>query len=348
MTKSKTGIAGRGASYNPLNRFESVAFVPDGSVEYATQFLKDTARSIIAYNDSSDVGFRASVNPYRGCEHGCIYCYARPTHEHLGFSSGLDFETRILVKAAAPELLRKELASSRWRPQVVALSGVTDPYQPVERHLGLTRGCLEVFAAFRNPVAIITKNHLVTRDFDVLAELAAHDAVVVFISVTTLDGDLCGRMEPRTSQPHLRFDAIRTLSEAGIPVGVFVAPVIPALTEHEMPAILSAAAEAGAVCASYSLLRLPFAVKELFEHWLEEHLPDRKEKVLNRIRETRGGRLNESSFTTRMKGRGVIAEQIEALFRINCRRVGLAPRSWDLSTASFRAETKQLSLFHDG
>jgi len=348
MRKLKTGIAGRGSSYNPLNRFESVVLVPDGSVESSTQFFKDNSRSIVAYNDSPDVGFRASVNPYRGCEHGCIYCYARPTHEHLGFSAGLDFETRILVKEDAPGLLRKELASPRWKPQVVALSGVTDPYQPVERRLGLTRACLEVFSAFRNPVAIITKNHLVTRDVDVLGELASHDAVVVFISVTTLDGDLCGRMEPRTSHPHLRLDAIRAMSDAGIPVGVFVAPVIPALTEHEMPAILAAAAEAGAVCASYSLLRLPFSVKDLFERWLEEHLPDRKEKVLNRIRETRGGRLNESSFKTRMKGRGVLAEQVGALFRISCRKVGLTSRTWDLSTASFRAETKQLSLFGDG
>ncbi len=346
MSGSKTGIGGRGSSHNPRNRFEPLAFVPDGAVAGpSTQLLKDASRSIIAYNDSPDVGFEASVNPYRGCEHGCIYCYARPTHEYLGFSAGLDFESRILVKEEAPQLLRKELASTRWKPQVIALCGVTDPYQPVERGLELTRGCLEVLAEYRNPVAIVTKNHLVTRDVDLLQELAARDAAVVFISVTTLDRDLCGRMEPRTSQPHLRLDAIHTLSEAGIPVGVLVAPVIPALNDHEMPAILAAAAEAGAGCAGYSLLRLPFAVKDLFERWLEENFPDRKEKVLNRIREIRGGRLNDPGFKTRMKGQGIFAEQVEALFHATCRKLGLTRKTWKLSTASFRAATDQLPLF---
>ncbi len=348
MSKSTTRIGGRGSSHNPRNRFESLAFVPDGApVGPATRFLKDISRSIIAYNDSPDVGFEASVNPYRGCEHGCIYCYARPTHEYLGFSSGLDFESRILVKERAPELLRKELASPRWKPQVIAMCGVTDPYQPVERRLELTRGCLKVLAAFRNPVALVTKNHLVTRDVDVLQDLAARDAAVVFISVTTLDGDLCGRMEPRTSQPHLRLNAIRTLSRAGIPVGVLVAPVIPGLTDHEMPAILAAASEAGAGCAGYSLMRLPFGVKGLFEAWLEENFPDRKDKVLNRIREIRGGRLNDADFKTRMKGQGIFAGQLDALFHAACRKLGLTRRTWNLSTASFRAETDQLSLFND-
>ena len=349
MSKTTAGIGGRGSSHNPRNRFETLAVVPDGApVGPATRFLKDTSRSIISYNDSPDVGFDASVNPYRGCEHGCIYCYARPTHEYLGFSAGLDFESRILVKERAPELLRRELASPRWKPQVVALCGVTDPYQPVERGLELTRGCLKVLAAFRNPVAIVTKNHLVTRDLDVLKELAARDAAVVFISVTTLDRDLCGRMEPRTSQPQLRLSAIRALSEAGIPVGVLAAPVVPALTDHELPAILAAAAEAGAACAGYSLLRLPFGVKDLFERWLEENYPDRKEKVLNRVREIRGGRLNDAGFKTRMRGQGIFAEQVEALFRTTCRKLGLTRRTWNLSTASFRAPSDQLSLFDGG
>ncbi len=349
MSEPKTGIAGRGSSHNPRNRFEPFAFVPDGApAGPSTRFFKDRSRSIIAYNDSPDVGFDASVNPYRGCEHGCIYCYARPTHEYLGFSAGLDFESRILVKEEAPELLRKELSSSRWNPQVVALCGVTDPYQPVERRLELVRGCLKVFAAFRNPVAIITKNHLVTRDVDLLRELAAHDAAMVFISVTTLDGDLCGRMEPRTSQPHRRLDAIRALSAAGIPVGVLVAPVVPALTDHEMPAILAAAAEAGAGCAGYSLLRLPLGVSGLFKTWLEEHFPDRKEKVLNRVREIRGGKLNDSDFKTRMKGQGIFARQVEALFHATCRKLALPRRSRNLSTASFRAGTGQLPLFRGG
>ena len=270
----------------------------------------------------------------------------RPTHEYLGFSAGLDFESRILVKEDAPELLRKELLSPRWKPQVIALCGVTDPYQPVERRLELTRNCLKVLAAFRNPVAIVTKNHLVTRDVDVLQELAARDAAVVFISVTTLDRDLCGRMEPRASQPHLRLDAIRALSRAGVPVGVLVAPVIPALNDHEMPAILAAAAEAGAGCAGYALMRLPFGVKDLFEGWLEENYPDRKEKVLNRVREIRGGRLNDPGFNSRMKGKGIFADQVEALFHAACRKAGLTRRSWKLSTASFRADTEQLSLFN--
>ena len=270
----------------------------------------------------------------------------RPTHEYLSFSAGLDFESRILVKEDAPELLRKELSSPRWKPQVIALCGVTDPYQPVERRLELTRNCLKVLAAFRNPAAIVTKNHLVTRDVDVLQELAARDAAVVFISVTTLDRDLCGRMEPRASQPHLRLDAIRALSRAGVPVGVLVAPVIPALNDHEMPAILAAAAEAGAGCAGYSLMRLPFGVKDLFEGWLEENYPDRKEKVLNRIREIRGGRLNDPGFNSRMKGKGIFADQVEALFHAACRKAGLTRRSWKLSTASFRADTEQLSLFN--
>ena len=252
------------------------------------------------------------------------------------------------MKERAPELLERELASRRWKPQVIAMCGVTDPYQPVERRLELTRGCLKVLAAFRNPVAIVTKNHLVTRDVDILKELAARDAAVVFISVTTLDGDLCGRMEPRTSQPHLRLDAVRALSQAGIPVGVLVAPVIPALTDHEMPAILAAAAEAGAGCAGYSLMRLPFGVKDLFEEWLEEHFPDRKEKVLNRIREIRGGKLNDAGFKTRMKGTGIFAEQVEALFHATCRKLGLTRRSWNLSTASFRIPSDQLSLFDGG
>jgi len=349
MSEPKRATGGRGSSHNPRNRFEPLAFVPEGTlVGPKTRFLRDTSRSIISYNDSPDVGFEASVNPYRGCEHGCIYCYARPTHEYLGFSAGLDFETGILVKEDAPELLRKELSSPRWKPQVIALCGVTDPYQPAERRLELTRRCLEVLAAFRNPVAIVTKNHMVTRDVDVLKELAARDAAVVFISVTTLDNEVCGRMEPRTSQPRLRLDAIRTLSEAGVPAGVLVAPVVPALTDHEIPAILAAAAEAGAGCAGYSLLRLPFGVKDLFERWLEENYLDRKDKVLNRVREIRGGRLNDPGFKSRMKGQGIFAEQVEALFDATCRKLGLTRRSWKLSTASFRVDRDQLSLFDGG
>jgi DNA repair photolyase len=311
-----------------------------------TQFFKDPSRSLITVNDSPDVGFEASVNPYRGCEHGCIYCYARPTHEYLGFSAGLDFETKILVKEDAPELLRRELSSPRWKPQVLAISGVTDPYQPIERRLRLTRRCLEVLAEFRNPVVIITKNHLVTRDMDLLGELARHDAAAVYLSVTTLDGDLARTMEPRTSHPSRRLAAIEALSRAGVPTGVLVAPVIPGLTDHEMPAIISAAAKAGARCAGYVLLRLPHAVAPLFEAWLTEHRPARKDKVLNRIRAIRGGRLNDPRFGTRMKGEGIFAEQIKDLFSLACRKAGIVARGPNLSTAAFRHPAPaQPSLF---
>jgi len=301
-----------------------------------TQYFRDQARSILARNDSPDIPFNVSINCYRGCSHGCIYCYARPNHEFLGFSAGLDFETRIMVKEDAPRLLRRELSSPRWRPEVISMSGVTDPYQPVERKLGLTRGCLEVLAEARNPVGIVTKNHLVTRDADLLGELAGFGAAVVFLSITTLDPKLQRVMEPRTSVPARRLDAIRELAAAGIPTGVMVAPVIPGLTDHEMPAILEAAARAGARSAGYVPLRLPFAVKDLFEQWLEQHFPDRRNKVLNRVRELRGGRLNDAQFHGRMRGEGVWAAHLKQVFDTTCRRLGLNERSLALSTESFR------------
>ena len=311
-----------------------------------TQFFKDQSDSIINYNDSPDVGFEASVNPYRGCEHGCIYCYARPFHEYLGFSAGLDFETKIMVKENAPELLRRELASPKWKPKVIALSGVTDCYQPVERKLKLTRRCLEVLADFRNPVAIVTKNHLVTRDLDILGELARHDAAAVFISITTLDTELRRVMEPRTSPPASRLAAIEILSKAGIPAGVLVAPVIPGLTDHEMPSIIAAAVKAGAQFAGYVLLRLPHAVAPLFEQWLTSHFPEKKEKVLNRIRAVRGGELYDARFGKRMVGEGIFAEQIKALFEVACRKAGLENHRPKLSISAFRRPTDtQLQLF---
>jgi DNA repair photolyase len=263
-------------------------------------------------------------------------CYARPTHEYLGFSAGLDFETRIMVKEDAPELLRRELASPRWQPRLVGISGVTDPYQPIERRLRLTRRCLEVFAEFRNPVAVVTKNHLVTRDVDLFGELAAHQAAAVFLSVTTLDGDLARRMEPRAPQPAGRLAAIAELARAGVPVGVLVAPVIPGLTDHELPAIVEAAAAAGARHAGYVLLRLPLGVAELFEQWLARHFPDKKERVLNRLRSLRGGRLNDARFGHRMRGEGKIAEMIRQLFALACRRAGIQGRAPELSAAAFR------------
>ena len=359
-------IRGRGASWSPANRFEKLhvdvkdvdAVDVDAGDEppsqsysgprerprRSTQYFRDGTKTIITRNNSPDVGFEASVNPYRGCEHGCIYCYARPTHEYLGFSAGLDFESKIMVKMDAPELLRTELESLRWKPQVLVMSGVTDPYQPVEKKLRITRGCLEVLAKFRNPVAIITKNRLVTRDIDFLRELATCNAAAVNISVTSLDSKLQRVLEPRTSLPEARLDAINQLRAAGIPTGVMVAPIIPGLTDHEVPKILKACANAGAQFAGYTIIRLPWAVAPLFEHWLEEHFPDRKEKILGRIRDLRGnGRLNNSQWRTRMTGEGIFAEQIGSLFKTGCRRAGIGERP-KLSTAAFRRTKEQLTL----
>lgn len=335
-------IKGRGAAQNPANRFEKIHLEPDEDWNPdengapRTQYFRDATQTFITRNNSPDVGFETSINPYRGCEHGCIYCFARPTHEYLGFSAGLDFESRIMVKEDGPELLRKELSSLKWKPQTIVMSGVTDCYQPIERKLKLTRRCLEVLAEFRNPVAIITKNHLVTRDIDFLGELARYDAAVVNVSITTLDSTLTPRLEPRASLPAHRLAAVRELSAAGIPVNVMVAPVIPAITDHEMPRIIEAAAEAGAVSAGFVLVRLPWAVAPLFENWVERHFPDRKEKVLNRIREMRGGKLNDPNFGSRMRGQGIFAEQIGQMFHVACRRAGLPKREVNLSTSAFR------------
>src|SRR5437773_6190325 len=354
--QSHAAIRGRGASWSPANRFEKlhvdltdadvvdVGREPEKIPRRPTQYFRDATKSIITRNNSPDVGFQTSLNPYRGCEHGCIYCYARPTHEYLGFSAGLDFESKIIVKTNAPELLRAELESPRWKPQVLVMSGVTDPYQPVEKKLRVTRGCLEVLAKFRNPVAIITKNRLVTRDIDFLRELARYNAAAVNLSVTSLDSKLQRVLEPRTSSPETRLDAIRVLRAAGIPTGVMVAPIIPGLTDHEVPKILKACANAGAQFAGYTIIRLPWAVAPLFEHWLEEHFPDRKGKILGRIRDLRGnGRLNNSQWRTRMTGEGIFAEQIGSLFKTGCRRAGIGERP-KLSTAAFRRTKEQLTL----
>ncbi len=352
MNGKPAPIRGRGAAENPKNRFTALCYVhdPNGTDPEnpapQTQFLHDTTRSIITHNSSPDVGFDTSINPYRGCEHGCIYCFARPTHEYLGFSAGLDFETKILVKTDAVELLRKELASPRWKPQVIAMSGVTDAYQPIERHLKLTRGCLEVLAEFRNPVSIITKNQLVTRDIDLLSELACYDAVSVMLSITTLDDKLRRIMEPRASHPEHRLKAIQTLNEAGIPVGVMVAPIIAGLNKIEIPAIVKAAVQAGAQCAGYTHLRLPYGVAPLFEQWLSEHVPTKKDKILNRVRAMRGGQLNEREFGKRMRGDGIFAEQVASLFKLACRRSGLTSNPPFLSTKAFRRPVDaQLTLF---
>ncbi len=342
---------GRGVPINPPNRFERISLERDPDWDPATDpapatvFYRDVSRTITSRNDSPDIPFETSINPYRGCEHGCAYCYARPYHEYLGFSAGLDFETRIMVKENAPELLRLELASPKWKPQVLALSGVTDPYQPAERRFRLTRRCLEVIAEFRHPVGIVTKNHLVTRDADLLGSLARFQAAEVHLSVTTLDSDLARRLEPRTSSPRQRLEAIRTLGQTGVPVGVLVAPVIPGLTDPEIPRILQAAAEAGAQWAGLQVLRLPHGVAAIFEDWLAREEPGQKEKILGRIRALRDGRLNDSRFEVRNRGEGLFAEQIARLFEVARGKAGLAAEGPALSTAAFRRpEEKQLRL----
>jgi DNA repair photolyase len=337
---------GRGTAINPPNRFEplhleaSIWDDPDSPPEERplprTQFFFDATDSLLTKNDSPDVGFTWGLNCYRGCEHGCAYCFARPFHEYLGWSSGLDFESKILVKLRAPELLRRELSSPKWIPRPIGMSGVTDCYQPAERHFRLTRQCLEICADARQPILLITKNALVTRDIDVLRELARFDCTVVNISVTTLDTDLGGALEPRASRPAARLRAIAELSAAGIPVNVLVAPVIPGLTDHEVPAILEAVAAAGAKSASYVLLRLPYAVKDVFTQWLDDHAPTKKARVLDRLRTLHNGKLYDSTWGDRMRGHGIFAQQLDQLFNVSLRRAGLNQKDFNLSPAAFR------------
>jgi DNA repair photolyase len=332
---------------NRFSRIEVETDMPPDRV--ATVYLRDDARTVISRNTSPDIPYETSVNPYRGCEHGCAYCYARNYHEYLELSAGLDFETRIMVKEDAAEVLRREISAPGYRVRSLDLSGVTDPYQPVERRLGITRACLEVLAASRHPAMIVTKNAAVTRDLELLAELARLDAAMVWLSITTLDDTLAARLEPRTSQPRSRLEAISRLSAGGIPCGVLVAPVIPGLTDHELPRILEASAEAGAMAARCIPLRLPGAVAEIFSEWLAEHAPLSRDKVLSRVREMRGGRLNDPRFGTRMTGEGVRADQLHSLFHTVCRRVGLATEAPQLEVRHFRPPGgRQLTLFDHG
>ncbi len=331
MASDREGPRGRGSHLNPPNRFEKVRYEPDpeqdeppeGPGNPPTEYVRDDSRSIVTENSSPDVGFRFSINPYRGCSHGCAYCYARPTHEYLGLNAGLDFETKILVKEKAPELFRDFLARDSWVPEPIALSGVTDPYQPAERHFRLSRGCLEVAAAARQPMTIITKNALVLRDLDLLRDMATANLVHVNVSVTTLDAALARSMEPRTSTPQARLQAVRELSAAGVPVRVLVAPVIPGLNDSEIPAILKAASEAGARAAGFVLLRLPLTVAPVFREWLEREQPGRAERIESRVRDVRGGKLNDAEFGKRMTGTGEVARQIHGLFELFARRYRL-------------------------
>ena len=355
----------RGAVDNPVGRFEKLDLEADwsaldpadewladtGQRRLPTQVFRDTSKTIISTNDSPDLSMDTTLNPYRGCEHGCIYCYARPTHEYLGLSAGLDFETKIFAKPDAPLLLREKLQSPKWKPRSVTLSGITDCYQPLERTLKITRGCLEVLLEFRNPVAIITKNQLATRDIDLFKALAEFDGAAVNFSVTTLDPEIARKMEPRTAQPLQRLRAIEQFSRAGVPVGIMIGPVVPGLTDHEIPAILKATAAAGAQWAGYTMMRLPYGVKDLFQGWLAEHFPEKQEKVLGQIRDVRGGKLNDAHFGTRMRGTGPYADHVASLFKLYKKRYGLDRSRFQLSTAHFRrpeqveSDGKQLSLF---
>jgi DNA repair photolyase len=350
---------GRGASFNPKVRFEQVeaeSFDDGwGSLGQAleerpavrTEVLPDRSRSVVAHNTSPDIPFEQSINPYRGCEHGCIYCYARPSHAYLGLSPGLDFETRLLAKHDAAALLEQELARPGYRCRPIALGTNTDPYQPVERRLGITRSILEVLSRARHPLTIVTKSAAVVRDLDILAPMAAENLALVCLSVTTLDPSLARTLEPRAAAPHRRLEAIRALARAGVPTGVMVAPVIPAINDHEIERILKAAAAAGAGQAGYVLLRLPHEVKELFATWLDEHAPGRKDRVLSLVRQCRGGKLYDAEFGTRMRGEGPYARVIAERFSVAVRRLGLERRKVELRTDLFQppaVDQRQLRL----
>lgn len=352
---------GRGAAESPPNRFEKLhiewepevqaGVSPDGDLDLPprpikTSFLRDDTQSIITKNSSPDIPFEVSLNPYRGCEHGCAYCYARPYHEYLGFDAGIDFESKIMVKPTAAILLEKALAGKQWLPKTLACSGVTDCYQPVEKRLEITRQCLAVLARCLHPVALITKNHMVTRDIDMLEPLARSGAASVTLSITTLDPKLAHQLEPRASSPQQRLEAIRTLTDAGIPTSVNVAPIIPGINDHEIPAILEAAADHGAFRASYTVVRLPHAVKDIFAHWLDDFAPGQKDKVLARIREFReDGSLNETKFGNRMRGSGRAADDLSQLFRVSRKRHGLDQTLPPLNTDMFTPpQGKQLEL----
>ena len=312
-----------------------------------TEFLDDSSRRAFATNNSPDIPFTHSINPYRGCEHGCAYCYARPTHEYLGFNPALDFETKIMVKRDAARRAREEMMRPSWKPTTVSISGVTDPYQPAERKFRITRSILEVMLEFRNPVGIVTKNALVTRDIDLLAEMARHRCVAVFISLTTLDRGLQRRMEPRTSTPERRLEAIRRLSEAGVPVGVMTAPVIPGLNDEEIPALLEAAHQAGATRAGYVILRLPLAVRPIFLDWLDREEPGRAAKVRHALQDMRNGELNVAEFGARMGGSGPRADMIRRLFSLTTKRLGMNAVPLGLTIENFRrpGSNGQMDLF---
>jgi DNA repair photolyase len=348
---------GRGATANPEGRFERTgreafddgwsAPEDDAALRPKTVVTPERVKSIISRNDSPDIPFTYSINPYRGCEHGCIYCYARPSHAYLNLSPGLDFETRIFAKVNAAERLLEELAKPSYHCETISIGANTDPYQPAEREWNITRSVLEVAAACNQPVGIVTKNALVERDLDILAPMAAMGLAAIYVSVTTLDADLARRMEPRASAPARRIAAIRRLADAGVPVGVMVAPVVPFLTDAELETTLEAAAQAGATQAGYILMRLPYEVKDLFKEWLDEHYPLKAAHVMSRVRAMRGGRENDPDFGSRMRGSGELAELLRARFERACRRLGLNRTRRSLDTTRFKRPRAdgQLDLF---
>lgn len=353
MSESMPRRSGRGARRNVPNQYERLHLdVDPGALDEAeresveTVYLRDPTQKILSENDSPDVPFNHGLNPYKGCEHGCPYCFARPSHEYWGLSAGVDFETKIFVKENAADLLSAEFQKERWEPQVVALAGNTDPYQPVERELEITRSCLKVFLKHRNPVSIITKSGLIRRDLDVLQEMAERDLVSVAVSVTSVDDRLAGKLEPRAARPSLRLQTIEALADANVPVGVLAAPLIPGLNDEEIPSILDEASDRGARYASYVLLRLPGAVEDVFIDWIEDHFPDRKNRILGRIRDLRNGRLNDPEFGSRMRGEGEWADLYRQLFHKARRDAGLHQSGPTHATDQFRRlPGGQLSMF---
>jgi DNA repair photolyase len=344
-------IKGRGAADNPQGRFETLARSRETEAEVRsrpeTVVTLQRARSIIAHNDSPDLPFTQSINPYQGCEHGCIYCYARPSHAYLGLSPGLDFETRLFAKENAAELLREELSRPGYRCELISLGANTDPYQPIERERRITRGILEVLREFRHPVGIVTKGSLIERDLDLLEPMAREGLVQVFVSIGTLDGEIARTLEPRAAAPYRRVETVRRLSERGVPCGTLVAPIIPFLNDKDMEAVLETVSEAGARMAGYTLLRLPWEVKGLFKDWLERHYPLKAKHVMARIRDMRGGRDNDPRFGSRMKGEGEYADLLRKRFDLACKRLGLNAGGRNrLDTTKFRRpDPPQWNLF---
>ncbi len=350
-------LKGRGARSNDSSRYDAERRVgfDDGwrhedeePPPIRTEVLRDATRTIITRNTSPDISFNQSINPYRGCEHGCIYCFARPTHAYLGMSPGLDFESKILFKPDAAKLLEAELSKPSYVPQVIAMGTNTDPYQPIEREYRVTRSILEVLAKFKNPVGIVTKSALIARDIDILAPMAAEGLAKVALSITTLDRKLARIMEPRAATPERRLETLRALSAAGIPTVVMTAPIIPALNDDEMKSILAAAAKAGVKQAGYTLLRLPLEIKDLFREWLEDQVPDRAKHVMSLVRSMRGGKDYDSNWGTRMTGMGPYAQMLAQRFAISVKRLGLNRMRVELDTSKFKRPAQtgdQLKLF---